>query len=220
MICHAMMSPLSWRPSSRMHVPCRGILQPDMGRLCTRRLRTRGTRRLSEHVGRAPPALPTTTSHIMGPSAGDELPTPACSRGRHWRRVHCEPCARALDERRLWNEQVKEAIIGRGSVQGFDDLVPADIQVFSRRRGTPAATRTQPLATCQSRTHQSVYGGDAWQGAGGFALWLKAGLKTSIYYLRTKPAVSACASIAPQRFRRSGVVHEMEDEPFCAVCSA
>jgi hypothetical protein len=43
-------------------------------------------------------------------------------------------------------------------------------------------------------------------------------LKTSIYYLRTARGSCSSASIAPRPVAQ--VADEMEDEPFCAVCSA
>jgi hypothetical protein len=63
--------------------------------------------------------------------------------------------------------------MAEGSVQGLDDLVPADIQVprlwdqaegAASRRQTARHTVSPPIC---------LWSADAWQGAGGFALWLK-----------------------------------------------
>jgi ribonucleoside-diphosphate reductase alpha chain len=177
--------------------------------------------------------MPTaTTSHIMG-SAGEAMEpytsllfTRKTLAGEFI--VVNRALVRMLDERGLWNEQVKEAIImAEGSVQGLDDLVPADIQVLFKtvwdlkQKVLLAHARNRSPYVCQSQS-TNLFMEAPTRGKVQAALlygW-KAGLKTSIYYLRTKPAARAQRFTIAPKAPVAQVADEMEDEPFCAVCSA
>jgi hypothetical protein len=105
-------------------------------------------------VGRAPPARRRRHRTSWGQSAGDGAPYTSLFTRKTLAAFIVNRALVRLTNAGYGTSKSRRLSSAEGSVQGLDDLVPADIQVFSRRRGTPAATRTQPLATCQSQNHQ------------------------------------------------------------------
>lgn len=171
--------------------------------------------------------MPTaTTSHIMG-SVGEAMEpytsllfTRKTLAGEFI--VVNRALVRMLDERGLWNEKVKEAIImAEGSVQGLDDLVPKDIQELFKtvwdlkQKVLLAHARNRAPYVCQSQS-TNLFMAAPTRGKVQAAMlygW-KAGLKTGCYYLRSKPAARA------QRFTIAPTAPVREEDPVCAVCSA
>ena len=141
---------------------------------------------------------------------------------------------RVLLERGLWTTDLKDKIIGNnGSVQGLPE-VPSDVQalfktVWELKMKTlidMAADRAPYI--CQSQS-LNLFIGDATYSkltSMHFYAWRK-GLKTGIYYLRTRAVASAqkftidpklTATTAVKAIGGAGVVKEEEKE--CTMCSS
>lgn len=126
-----------------------------------------------------------------------------------------------LNERGLWNTAVKDAIIGNnGSVSGLE-CIPEDVQrifktVWEIKQKTlidMAADRGPYI--CQSQSLNLFMADPSYSKLSSmhFYTWKK-GLKTGIYYLRTRAAASA------QKFTVEPVKMPIQEEKECLMCSS
>jgi ribonucleotide reductase alpha subunit len=133
---------------------------------------------------------------------------------------------RALAARGLWSTALKDAIIANnGSVAGLPD-VPEDIQrvfktVWEIKQKTlidMAADRGPYI--CQSQSLNLFLGDPDYRKLTSmhFYAWRK-GLKTGIYYLRTR-AVASAQKFTVEPVKAIGAVAEVKEEEGCVMCSS
>jgi ribonucleoside-diphosphate reductase alpha chain len=129
----------------------------------------------------------------------------------------------ALCERGLWTPELKEKILIRnGSVQGLSE-VPADLQLVFKTVWEIKQKTLIDLAAdrgpyiCQSQSLNLFISDPTYAKLTSmhFYAWKK-GLKTGIYYLRTRAAVGAQQfTVAPTAVKES-----KEEEKECVLCSS
>lgn len=132
----------------------------------------------------------------------------------------------ALLERGLWSNEVKDAIIANnGSVAGLP-MIPADIQaiyktVWEIKQKTliDMAADRGPYV-CQSQSLNLFMGDPDYRKLTSmhFYAWRR-GLKTGIYYLRTR-AVASAQKFTVEPVRTITAVPEVKEEEGCVMCSA
>jgi ribonucleoside-diphosphate reductase alpha chain len=151
-----------------------------------------------------------------------------------------------LEKNGLWSEEVKKAIIiNEGSIKGID-LIPVEIQkLFQtvwdlKQKILLQHARTRAPYVCQSQSMNIFMEAPTRGKVKAMLMWgWNAGLKTGVYYLRSKPASRAQQfTIEPENMSKktgdspskdtgdstsNNLVEEpdAEDEPFvCIPCSA
>lgn len=132
----------------------------------------------------------------------------------------------ALIERGIWSPEVKDAIIGNnGSVAGLP-MIPADLQaiyktVWEIKQKTliDMAADRGPYV-CQSQSLNLFMGDPDYRKLTSmhFYTWRK-GLKTGIYYLRTR-AVASAQKFTVEPVRVISAVPEVKEEEGCLMCSS
>ena len=132
----------------------------------------------------------------------------------------------ALIERGIWSPEVKDAIIGNnGSVAGLS-MIPADIQsIFKTVWEIKQKTLIDMAAdrgpyVCQSQSLNLFMGDPDYRKLTSmhFYAWRK-GLKTGIYYLRTR-AVASAQKFTVEPVRMISAVPEVKEDEGCVMCSS
>ena len=132
----------------------------------------------------------------------------------------------ALIERGIWSPEVKDAIIGNnGSVAGLP-MIPADLQaiyktVWEIKQKTliDMAADRGPYV-CQSQSLNLFMGDPDYRKLTSmhFYTWRR-GLKTGIYYLRTR-AVASAQKFTVEPVRVISAVPEVKEDEGCLMCSS
>lgn len=219
-LSNGILQPDMW-PGDEARVGCEAVSVEDWNQL--REALAKHGARNSLLVALMPTA---TTSQIMG-SAGEAM-EPYSSMLFTRKTLAGEfivvnrSLVRTLDERGLWNERVKEAIMKNdGSVAGLDDLVPADVQALYmtvwdlKQKVLIDHARNRAAFVDQSQSMNLFMAAPTRKKVQNALMYgWRSGLKTCLYYLRTKPAARA------QRFTIEPSAPVREEDPVCAVCSA
>ena len=132
----------------------------------------------------------------------------------------------ALIERGIWSPEVKDAIIGNnGSVAGLP-MIPSDLQaIFKTVWEIKQKTLIDMAAdrgpyVCQSQSLNLFMGDPDYRKLTSmhFYAWRR-GLKTGIYYLRTR-AVASAQKFTVEPVRVISAVPEVKEDEGCVMCSS
>jgi ribonucleoside-diphosphate reductase alpha chain len=133
----------------------------------------------------------------------------------------------ALCERGLWTPELKDKILVRnGSVQGLAE-VPTDLQaVFKtvweiKQKTLIDLAADRGLYVCQSQSLNLFISDPTYPKLTSmhFYAWRK-GLKTGIYYLRTRAAVGAQQFTVDPTAAKAAATSPKEEEKECLLCSS
>jgi ribonucleoside-diphosphate reductase alpha chain len=134
---------------------------------------------------------------------------------------------KALQERGLWSDALKDRIIGNnGSVQGLAE-VPEDVQrVFKtvweiKQKALIDMAADRGPYVCQSQSLNVFMGDPDYRKLTSmhFYAWRK-GLKTGIYYLRTKAVASAQKFTVDPSTTSAAAAPAQQEPAECLMCSS